>query len=159
MIYTFEMSELGFIFTTNDFILDQKIQDESLECYLANKYEYLYQLAFIKEENIKEKSAKYLYNISLTFKEKILNSPEIEFLRENIELTYSDDEIRKLLDYIPFVVGYELINEEWIINLLNRLKEAFSWNKGYKEYFAVKATPNPFLIDILKEYDCGVDCS
>ena len=96
MINTFEMSELGFIFTTNDFILDQKIQDESLECYLANKYEYLYQLAFIKEENIKEKSAKYLYNISLTFKEKILNSPEIEFLRENIELTYSDDEIRKL---------------------------------------------------------------
>ena len=54
MIYTFEKSELSFIFTTNDFILDQKIQDESLECYLANKYEYLYQLAFIKEENITE---------------------------------------------------------------------------------------------------------
>ena len=52
MIYTLEKSELRFIFTTNDFILDQKIQDESLECYLANKYEYLYQLAFIKEENI-----------------------------------------------------------------------------------------------------------
>ena len=142
MIYTFEKSELGFIFTTNDFILDQKIQDESLECYLANKYEYLYQLAFIKEENIKEKSAKYLYNISLTFKEKILNSPEIEFLRENIELTYSDDEIRKLLDYVPFVVGYELINEEWIIHLLNELKNVFS--SEIKEY---KGTVNSYLFD------------
>ena len=39
------------------------------------------------------------------------------------------------------------------------LKEAFAWNPGYKEYFAVKATPNPFLIQILKEYGCGCDCS
>ena len=31
-------------------------------------------------------------------------------------------------------------------------------NKGYKEYFAVKATPNPFLINILREYGCGCDC-
>lgn len=39
------------------------------------------------------------------------------------------------------------------------VKEAFAWNKGYREYFAVKATPNPFLIDILREYGCGTDCS
>lgn len=39
------------------------------------------------------------------------------------------------------------------------LKKAFSWNEGYKEYFAVKATPNPFLINILREYGCGCDCS
>ena len=39
------------------------------------------------------------------------------------------------------------------------LKEAFAWNKGYKEFFAVKATPNPFLINILREYGCGCDCS
>ena len=38
-------------------------------------------------------------------------------------------------------------------------KEAFAWNPGYKEYFAVKATPNPFLINILREYGCGCDCS
>ena len=39
------------------------------------------------------------------------------------------------------------------------LKEAFAWNKGFKEFFAVKATPNPFLINILREYGCGCDCS
>ncbi len=39
------------------------------------------------------------------------------------------------------------------------LKQAFAWNKGFKEYFAVKATPNPFLISILREYGCGCDCS
>ncbi|MDR1563537.1 MAG: diaminopimelate decarboxylase [Oscillospiraceae bacterium] len=39
------------------------------------------------------------------------------------------------------------------------LKSAFAWNKGFKEYFAVKATPNPAIIKILKEEGCGVDCS
>ena len=42
---------------------------------------------------------------------------------------------------------------------MKSLQEAFAWNKGYKEFFAVKATPNPFLIQILKEYGVGCDCS
>ena len=39
------------------------------------------------------------------------------------------------------------------------MQEAFAWNKGFREYFAVKATPNPFILNILKEYGCGCDCS
>ena len=39
------------------------------------------------------------------------------------------------------------------------MKKAFSWNKGFKEYFAVKATPNPYILNILKEEGCGTDCS
>ena len=40
-----------------------------------------------------------------------------------------------------------------------RLKKAFSWNKGFREYFAVKAAPNPYLMKLLKEFDFGSDCS
>lgn len=54
---------------------------------------------------------------------------------------------------------YHIYDEKGIRENVRRLKEAFSWNKGFREYFAVKATPNPFLVNILKEYDCGVDCS
>ena len=54
---------------------------------------------------------------------------------------------------------FHLYDEQGIRANVKALKEAFSWNEGYKEYFAVKATPNPFLINILKEYDCGCDCS
>ena len=39
------------------------------------------------------------------------------------------------------------------------LKAAFSWNPGFREYFAVKATPNPFLLKILQEEGCGCDCA
>ena len=54
---------------------------------------------------------------------------------------------------------FHLYDEKGIRENVKRLKEAFSWNNGYREYFAVKATPNPFILDILKEYGCGTDCS
>ena len=54
---------------------------------------------------------------------------------------------------------FHIYDEKGIRENAKALKEAFSWNKGYKEFFAVKATPNPFLIDILREYGCGCDCS
>lgn len=54
---------------------------------------------------------------------------------------------------------FHLYDEKGIRENVKALKEAFSWNKGYKEYFAIKATPNPFLVNILQEYGCGCDCS
>ena len=54
---------------------------------------------------------------------------------------------------------FHLYDEKGIRENAKRLKEAFSWNKGYKEYFAVKATPNPYILKILQEYGCGTDCS
>ena len=67
------------------------------------------------------------------------------------------EQIEEIVKTYP--TPFHIYDEKGIRENAKRLKEAFSWNKGYKEYFAVKATPNPFLIDILKEYDCGVDCS
>ena len=54
---------------------------------------------------------------------------------------------------------FYLYDEAGIRKNAENMKQAFSWNKGFKEYFAVKATPNPFLIEILKEYGFGCDCS
>lgn len=54
---------------------------------------------------------------------------------------------------------FHLYDERGIRENAKRLKEAFAWNQGFKEYFAVKATPNPFILKILKEMGCGTDCS
>ena len=54
---------------------------------------------------------------------------------------------------------FHLYDEKGIIENAKAVKEAFSWNKGFKEYFAVKANPNPFLIRLLMEEGCGCDCS
>ena len=54
---------------------------------------------------------------------------------------------------------FHLYDEKGIRENAKKVKEAFSWNPGFREYFAIKATPNPFLVDILREYGCGCDCS
>ena len=54
---------------------------------------------------------------------------------------------------------FHIYDEKGIRENARALKEAFAWNKGFKEFFAVKATPNPFLINILREYGFGCDCS
>ena len=54
---------------------------------------------------------------------------------------------------------FYLYDEKGIRETVRKLYKAFSWNKGYKEYFAIKATPTPAILRILKEEGCGVDCS
>lgn len=54
---------------------------------------------------------------------------------------------------------FHIYDEKGIRANAQAVKDAFVWNKGFKEYFAVKACPNPFLIQILHEYGCGCDCS
>ena len=51
---------------------------------------------------------------------------------------------------------FHLYDEKGIRENARRVNAAFSWNKGFKEYFAVKATPNPYLLKILQEEGCGV---
>ena len=54
---------------------------------------------------------------------------------------------------------FHLYDEKGIRENARRMREAFSWNPGFKEYFAVKATPNPQILKILREEGCGTDCS
>ena len=58
-----------------------------------------------------------------------------------------------------FPTPFHLYDEKGIRARARALKAAFAWNPGFKEYFAVKATPNPFILKILQEEGCGVDCS
>ena len=67
------------------------------------------------------------------------------------------EQLEKMVELYP--TPFHLYDEKGIRENAKALKEAFSWNKGFREYFAVKATPNPFLMKILNEYGCGCDCS
>ena len=64
------------------------------------------------------------------------------------------EEIKK-----TYPTPFHIYDEKGIRENVKAVREAFAWNKGFKEYFAVKANPNPFLIKILNEYGCGCDCS
>ncbi len=67
------------------------------------------------------------------------------------------DKLTEIIKEIP--TPFHLYDEKGIRENAKAVQEAFAWNPGFREYFAVKANPNPFLIKILKEYGCGCDCS
>lgn len=69
----------------------------------------------------------------------------------------SKAQIEEIVKEIP--TPFHIYDEKGIRANAQAMKEAFAWNKGFKEYFAVKANPNPFLIKILNEYGFGCDCS
>ena len=58
-----------------------------------------------------------------------------------------------------YATPFYLYDEKGIRENARKVMQAFAWNKGFKEYFAVKATPNPRLLQILREEGCGADCS
>ncbi len=65
--------------------------------------------------------------------------------------------IQRITAEIP--TPYHVYDEGMLRNNARRLNAAFAWNEGYKEYFAVKATPNPVLMRIFQQEGCGMDCS
>lgn len=69
----------------------------------------------------------------------------------------TQQQIERITNEYP--TPFHIYDEKGIRENARLLHKAFSWNKGFKEYFAVKATPNPFIMQILKEEGCGMDCS
>ena len=67
------------------------------------------------------------------------------------------EKAREIIEKIP--TPFHLYDEAGIRANARALKAAFAWNPGYREYFAVKATPNPYIMKILKEEGCGFDCA
>ena len=67
------------------------------------------------------------------------------------------EQIEEIVKTYP--TPFHIYDEAGIRKNAEAVKEAFAWNKGFREYFAVKATPNPYIMNILKDYDIGFDCS
>lgn len=67
------------------------------------------------------------------------------------------EKVQKIIRTIP--TPFHIYDEAGIRANARAVREAFSWNRGFREYFAVKATPNPYILKILSEEGCGCDCA
>ena len=72
-------------------------------------------------------------------------------------IPFNKEQIRKIIARHP--TPFHIYDEKGIIENAQRLKKAFKDIPGFKEYFAVKALPNPFILKILKKQGFGTDCS
>lgn len=70
---------------------------------------------------------------------------------------FSKETLEKIIENHP--TPFHIYDEEGIRENARRFKKAFEWNEGFKEYFAIKATPNPYIMKILREEGFGIDCS
>ena len=77
--------------------------------------------------------------------------------RKNLQLPFTRAQIETVERQFP--TPFHIYDEAGIRANARRLKAAFAWNPGFKEYFAVKACPNPYLLKILKAEGFGADCS
>ena len=82
-----------------------------------------------------------------------------EKLREmkNLSLPFDEQTIRRIAETYP--TPFHLYDAKGIRDTCRQLHEAFSWCPGFRNYFAVKATPNPYILQLVKEHGLGADCS
>ncbi len=69
----------------------------------------------------------------------------------------NEEKLREIAREFP--TPFHLYDEAGIRETARALNQAFAWNRGYREYYAIKACPNPYLLAILREEGCGVDCA
>jgi diaminopimelate decarboxylase len=72
-------------------------------------------------------------------------------------IPFSKQDLEKIIEQYP--TPFHIYDEKAIRENARRFKEAFDWNEGFKEYYAIKAAPNPYLMKILREEGFGIDCS
>ena len=75
----------------------------------------------------------------------------------HLQLPFEQGQVEKIVEQFP--TPLYIYDEKAIRENARRLNAAFEWNAGFKEYFAVKATPNPAILQLLREENLGADCS
>ncbi|WP_163715988.1 diaminopimelate decarboxylase family protein [Mangrovibacterium lignilyticum] len=73
------------------------------------------------------------------------------------KLPFTKEQIEKVIETYP--TPFHIYDEKAMMDYARQFNEAFSWNEGFKEYYAIKAAPNPYLMKLLRKESFGIDCS
>ena len=73
------------------------------------------------------------------------------------KLPFTKEQIERIIEKYP--TPFHIYDEKGMLKYARKFNEAFSWNEGFKEYYAIKAAPNPFLMKLLRKEGFGIDCS
>lgn len=73
------------------------------------------------------------------------------------QLPFTKEQIEKIVETYP--TPFHIYDEKGIKEYVRYFIDNFSWNEGFKEYYAIKAAPNPYLMKLLHRQGCGIDCS
>ncbi len=126
---------LQFIFTKNSFLLDQisdqtdgvlsEKEEKLRESFLRDRYKALFQLGCEAAGESESLSLAYLRLVSERFLETLISMPELELVRELAEVTLSEDAVEELLLAVPFSIGTEYIDQNWLEGIYAELNAVF----------------------------------
>ena len=109
-------------------LLEQPAGEENtlLAQFKADRWEALYRLGLGERPEGLSPSAQYLYTVAEAFFRALTSLPELELLRENAREQLSDEEVARLLQSVPFVIGAEYVDRAWLEHLFDRLNQVFA---------------------------------
>ncbi|MBF4694657.1 DEAD/DEAH box helicase [Fusibacter ferrireducens] len=122
---------LNAYFLSEAFVMDEieNQSDENIkkwtEAFDADKYGALFHLGFLEKESWFSPSIEYLYHIATLLIKKLSQQSAIEFNRETVQVELGADELQKLKEEIPFVIGMEYVDDQWIQGLWASLLDVF----------------------------------
>ena len=142
-----ESQKLNVYFSPHGFVIEDVPQEAEQtiktweERFVMNRYNALYHLGFMEKFDWFSPAIEYLYHIANLLIEKLSQQSDLEFIRENVELELSEDECYQLREKLPFVIGMEFVDNEWLIKLWDALLLVFKAEIGSYEgtvsrYFA-----------------------
>lgn len=114
-----------------------------IESFKKDKYETLFKLGFLARGEWFSPALEYLHHIGELLVKKISQQPDLEFTRDAIEVDLMDEEIERLQQEVPFAIGMEYVNKDWIKGLWKALLSVFRWeirdfdgtvNRYFEEY-------------------------
>ena len=133
-----EYIELISIFTKDDFVMDYEsvakkeytkekkdFEEKWSRSFKVDKYKSLLYLGFHSKVDYMSPSVHFLYLISDMFIQKIAQQPDMEILRESLEIEISLEEIELVMNKVPFVNGMEYVNADWIHGAWDRLQNVY----------------------------------
>ena len=115
-----ESKLLGAYFLPNTFVIEEMVEPITeamkiwIEAFETDKYSALYHLGFLNRENWFSPSLDFLHHIAEMLIKKISQQSDIEFSRETVEIYLPEEVLEKLRQEIPFVIGSEYVDDEWI---------------------------------------------
>lgn len=95
-----------------------------LSLYQKNKFEFLVELAFVKEKELSI-SLTFLQYIARTFLQAIANDPKFNFSKTPYDCEVDDKTICNIIENTPYIIGLEFVNKEWVLNILGKFNTAY----------------------------------
>jgi len=126
-----ETQKLNAYFLPKDFVIDEMLNQPEdtlnrwIEAFEADKYRALFHLGFLKKEKWFSPSIEYLHHIAEMLIKKLSQQSEIEFYRDTMQVDLLEDELYRLKEELPFVIGMEYVDDDWMRAVWDRLLAVF----------------------------------